>query len=52
MQMDLPVGLKTQEVTHVQGGPTNETTLVCPTAATIQDKIKQISPKCSQSLQK
>ena len=29
----------------------NEKTLVHPTAATIQGKIKQISPKCSLSFQ-
>jgi len=28
----------------LQGGPKNETTLVRPTAATVQDKIKRISP--------
>ena len=37
---------------HVQGGPKNETTLVRPTAATVQDKIKRISLKCSQRLRK
>ena len=37
---------------HVQGGPTNETTLVRPTAATVQDKIKRISLKCFQRLRK
>ena len=30
----------------------NDTTLVRPTAATVQDKIKRISLKCSQRLQK
>ena len=30
----------------------NETTLVHPTAATVQDKIKWISLKCSQRLRK
>ena len=34
------------------GWAKNETTLVCPIAATVQDKIKRISLKCSQSLQK
>ena len=28
--------------THIQDGPKNETTLVRPTAATVQDKIKRI----------
>jgi len=33
----------------VQGGPKNETSLVRPTAATVQNKIKWISLKCSWS---
>ena len=36
----------------VQGGPKNDTTLVRPTAATVQDKRKWISLKCSQRLRK
>ena len=32
------------------GGPKNETTLVRPNDATVQDKIKRISLKCSQRL--
>ena len=31
-------------------GQKNETTLVRPTVATVQDKIKRIALKCSQSL--
>ena len=34
----------------IQGGPKNETTSVRPTAATVQDTIKRILLKCSQSL--
>ena len=37
---------------YIQGGPKNETTLVRPTVATVQDKIKRISLKCSQRLRK
>jgi len=36
---------------HTGWANKNETSLVRPTAATTQGKIKRISPKCSQSLQ-